>query len=174
MPESLGKGIRVIKKALIATLLIVACNDIQAPQSVQPDPEVVPRLALEVALETIVEEPEELAGVFLETAAPGDSLTIGEVVVPYLTKEQESASMRSAGVAEAAVDDRLVTMKVYQRDVFRSQKFGVDIIGVEESEVVLERMGMDWVVKSVEPGPYWHHYRKIPGVSMRLPGASGN
>ncbi len=163
-----------MKRALMATLLIVACNDIEAPESVQPDPETVPRLALEAALRTIVERPDELAGVFLETATPGESLTIGEVVVPYLTKEQESASMRSVGVAEAAVDDRLVTMKVYQRDVFRSQKFGVDIIGVEESDVVLERKGMDWVVKSVEPGHFWHHYRKIPGVSMRLPGASGN
>lgn len=165
---------RVMKKALIATLLIVACNDIQAPESAQPDPEVVPQLAVELALGTIVEEPDELAGVFLETATLGESLTIGEVAVPYLTKEQESASMRSAGVAEAAVDDGLITMRVYRRDVFRSQKFGVDIIGVEESEVVLERRGMDWVVKSVEPGHYWHHYRKIPGVSMRLPGASGN
>lgn len=163
-----------MRKALMPLLLMVACNDIEAPESVQPDPEAVPQLALEVALGTIVEKPDELTGVFLKTAAPGEFLTIGEVLVPYLTKEQESASMRSAGVAEAAVDDRLITMKVYQRDVFRSQKFGVDIIGVEESDVVLEKRGMDWVVKSVVPGHYWHHYRKIPGVSMRLPGASGN
>ncbi len=163
-----------MRKALMPLLLMVACNDIEAPESVQPDPEAVPRLALEVALGTIMEKPDELTGVFLKTAVPGKFLTIGEVVVPYLTKEQESASMRSAGVAEAAVDDRLITMKVYQRDVLRSQKFGVDIIGVEESDVVLEKKGMVWVVKSVEPGHYWHHYRKIPGVSMRLPGASGN
>ncbi len=158
----------------MATLLIVACNDIEAPERVQPDPEAIPQIALEVALRTIVEKPDELAGVFLESAEPGESLTIGDVVVPYLSKEQESASFRSAGVVEAAVGNRLVTMKVYQRDVYRSRKFGVDIIGVEESEVVMERKGRNWVVKSVEPAHYWHHYREIPGVPMRLPGASSN